>query len=281
LDKQKGFTLIELLVVISIIALLLSIMLPALASVKERSQRIVCLSNLKNLTMAWYLYATDNGDMLMFASCDASMQGTSSVMEEEQYTDGSSTDNYSWVGQWRGGGDVPWYPEMTREQRIEWMLKRGMLWNYLRGDASVDNYSCPIAKRDEVLTYQLHSSMNGCRYYPKAFQEGACNRKLTKIKRPSDRSTFIDTGKFAFWNEFVSHYQSAMWFDLPPIRHNNGVTQSFADGHSEYWKWKDQDTIELGRWDWLSDGTVGAPVFQPGNPDLERMQKAAWGRLGY
>jgi prepilin-type N-terminal cleavage/methylation domain-containing protein len=58
--KLKGFTLIELLVVISIIALLLSILLPSLAKVKSLGKRIVCSSNMKQMTMAQFLYTSGN-----------------------------------------------------------------------------------------------------------------------------------------------------------------------------------------------------------------------------
>jgi prepilin-type N-terminal cleavage/methylation domain-containing protein len=55
-----GFTLIELLVVIAIIALLLSILLPSLNATKRLTKRLVCQSNLKQLTVAWHLYLDDH-----------------------------------------------------------------------------------------------------------------------------------------------------------------------------------------------------------------------------
>lgn len=59
-----GFTLIELLVVISIIALLLSILMPALAAVRQASQAVVCSTNLKTLGMSWSIYTTEFNDRL-------------------------------------------------------------------------------------------------------------------------------------------------------------------------------------------------------------------------
>ena len=58
-------------------------------------------------------------------------------------------------------------------------------------------------------------------------------------------------------------------------RHGNGTNFSFADGHSEYWKWKDPRTISYGMME------VGSGPDQKGNEDLYRVQKAVWGKLGY
>jgi prepilin-type N-terminal cleavage/methylation domain-containing protein len=66
-DKPcAGFTLLELLVVIAILAILASILLPALAKAKTTGQKIVCLNNTKQLTMAWLMYADDHEDRLIY-----------------------------------------------------------------------------------------------------------------------------------------------------------------------------------------------------------------------
>jgi prepilin-type N-terminal cleavage/methylation domain-containing protein len=64
--KQKfGFTLVELLVVIGIIALLISLLLPALSQAKFQGQRIKCLSNERQIGMYMEMYANDNHGLLI------------------------------------------------------------------------------------------------------------------------------------------------------------------------------------------------------------------------
>src|SRR5258708_719419 len=87
--RSAGFTLVELLVVIGIIALLISILLPALSRARESGNRVKCLANLRQLTFAWMSYANDNKGWMPGA-------GTAT-------TDPTTGLAYSWIGR-RGAG---------------------------------------------------------------------------------------------------------------------------------------------------------------------------------
>src|SRR5437773_2015983 len=67
-QESRGFTLIELLVVIAIIAILASLLLPALGRAKLKARGVQCMNNHRQLALAWRMYVDDNNDVLPFAS---------------------------------------------------------------------------------------------------------------------------------------------------------------------------------------------------------------------
>jgi len=77
--RQSAFTLIELLVVIAIIAVLIAILLPSLGKAKERAKRSVCLSNLRQVHLAFTYYANDNNERVPLGYRSASKQFNSMI----------------------------------------------------------------------------------------------------------------------------------------------------------------------------------------------------------
>jgi prepilin-type N-terminal cleavage/methylation domain-containing protein/prepilin-type processing-associated H-X9-DG protein len=253
MKKIRAFTLIELLVVIAIIAILLSVLVPGLKRVKEQGKRGVCLNNLRELMIAWNLYADDNGGKIV--------NGNTSLGTFNK-------DGTCWV-YWPGWG-------ATEQAQIKG-AEAGLLFPYCD---TVKIYRCPTGLRDEVVTYTIVDSMNGYDSIPGA--RGIIRNK-SQIRTAAQQAVFLDEGKLspASWTIW---YDQERWWDQITARHGNGTDFSFADGHSEYWKWTDPRTLKVCNADyndWQNTLRTGALSLQPGNEDLHLVQRAVWGKLGY
>ncbi len=268
MGKQRGFTLVELLVVIAIIALLMAILMPALNRARELGRRSVCLGNLKQLALAWIMYTDENASNLVRGIGGNDITGphpldaSKTIMLEK-----------SWTGNVDPGTN-------TRAQENE--LRQGALWDYAK-DEKV--YRCPAGKVGHQLTYAIVDSMNGQQQTDTVADQVWCSNR-GDISKASERIVFIDVGE-ALWgnvgggdngiHSYHVSYNSEIWMHSPPVRHRDGVTVSFADAHSVYWKWKGNDTIDYGR----NSTTDVAPTTTEGGIDLRQMQKAVYGRIKY
>jgi prepilin-type N-terminal cleavage/methylation domain-containing protein/prepilin-type processing-associated H-X9-DG protein len=260
MSKRKGFTLIELLVVIAIIAVLLAILLPAINRVKEQGKRAVCLQHLRQLGIGWIMYADDNDDKLVNGAI------------------GYSNSNQSW-GDHRG--ELAWvdaYSNTDTEAQLRG-IRDGALFPYMKEEAI---YKCPTGRRGQALTYAIMFSMNAVNHTPTQGVRGAFIKKRSEISDPAPayRLVFIDEG-YMTPDAFAVYYDQEVWWDDPPVRHGDGSTMSFADGHTEHWKWKGTDTIKVAR-DAENEYPGGwTPETPAGFRDLHRVQKGTWGKLGY
>jgi len=254
MSKKEGFTLIELLVVIAIIAVLMAILMPALNRVKEQGKRATCLNNLKQLTLAWIMYADENDDKIVNGDT-----GEYSIHANEP----------PWV-------QTDWEAGMTVKEK-ERAIKNGALWPYTK---ELRLYKCPTVNKvargsayEEIRrTYSVVDSMN-CKDWP---DMGATMlKRRLEIKHPAYRAVFLDDGgeSLAHMGGWTVYTQQEQWWDPPPVRHGDGTNFSFADGHSDCHKWKDPRTLEFGK-------QVPPTAFsetQPGNEDLRWAAIAVWG----
>ena len=232
-----AFTLIELLVVIAIIAIQAAMQLPALAAAKNKAKTTQCLNNTKQLTLAWIMYANDNNDRLV----NNHSNGNQAAGQSAWVTKG----NVFGVGTWNGSArDEASSPAMMNA----WAIKYGLLYPY-NGNAAI--YHCPsdlsldasapAIPRDR--SYSISCGMNWTNDDADATPSNGSFFKLTGIQNPSPvfASVFWDVSANSIDNnEFPCYNPGSMlaYYKLPTNRHSNGGLISFADGHSEYWKWR-------------------------------------------
>jgi prepilin-type N-terminal cleavage/methylation domain-containing protein/prepilin-type processing-associated H-X9-DG protein len=261
MSRKRAFTLIELLVVIAVIAILMAVLMPALSRAREQGKRAACLNNVKQMALAWNLYADDNDGKMV--------NGNTSVDSDPTPGAGYNRDQTCWV-YWPGRN-------ASEEQRII-DLRRGLLYTYC---PNVKLFKCPTGIRGEVVTYAIPDSMNG--YYAIQGATEQIKTLRTQIRSLSKQVIFLDEGRLspASWTIW---YDQERWWDQITARHGDGTNFSFADGHSEYWKWDDPRTLDVAEADydqWQNSGRNGGESTQPGNEDLHRVQRGVFGKLGY
>lgn len=273
---SRGFTLVELLVVISVIAVLMAILMPVLGRVREVGQRAVCLSNLRQLTLAWILYAEENdGRLVGGVAFQITKQGGKTLEP--------------WMG------TAFQYPE--NQSAIIDNPDKGALWPYIQ---DIDAYRCPRGFSGHAATYAVVCGANGATS-PGTTHRARVGKTVLHLSNYADimnpcaaqRAVFVDNGQTPNGDFYVPYLDPKWIFDsIPPLHHTNGITLSMADGHAEYWKWKGRETIkDLPRKmyqnvrgdvfvEMLEENSY-EPQTADGQYDLQRIQKAAWGRLGY
>lgn len=246
--KRKAFTLIELLVVVAIIALLLSVLIPALNAAKEYAVLAACLSNQKSVTMAWLLYAEANDGRLV----DGDTEPDESTPYDGWYTytdlqgNRIAARNFCSPPQDLNG--------MPRNEGLQDKIngfRKGGLWGFLENP---DVYHCPADKRfakDPSLgyrSYSLGATLSARGYASTTGEQYAVALKMSDFVNPGTKIVWLEendierTYNHRTWNVQI---MNRTWTDPFAIWHNKASTFSFADGHAESRKWEEKHTIEM------------------------------------
>ncbi len=237
---DRGFTLIELLVVIAIIAILAALLLPALSQAKQKAQGMSCLTNQKQLALAWVMYADDNNDLLVGLN---TYPNNSSIWRVQMsYITGCPT-------------------TLPPDQQVIWKVERGYSHPDPRYDGPLFKYApntavihCPgdpfyqlaVGKGFRWDSYSGVNGLNG---------ENKPNlSKRTQVMHPSERFIWVEGAdargeNVGSWQMTTNGtgalgFSDAKFGDSPAAFHG-GTTACFnyADGHAAMHKWMDGTTI--------------------------------------
>lgn len=253
---RKAFTLIELLVVIGIIAILTALLLTSLHLAKSKAKEVQCLNNMRQLVVAWQLYAADNNEALAYNA--------------------DFRDEKGWI---KGTMRFNDWPDNTN---TAYLLdpQHALLGGYTRSAAiyrcSEDQSKVTIngTVYPRVRSISMSMAMNSTGFWllpsggTKVFRKTSDIRELS----PSDAFVFIDEnpdgindGAFGVKIIKPNELSEALIVDFPATFHSGASVMSFADGSAARHKWRDTRTAPK-----VNYSNVGWKnmVPTPGNVDM-------------
>ena len=247
--KKKGFTLIELLVVISIIALLLSILLPSLKAAKKKAQGIICVSNISGLLKAYYSYSLDSHDELVSGNVPRYATNGTDISEyrKDYWVDAPQNQQKQFTGDPSG-------PPSLHEKQLG--IMRGALYDYV---GNFDSYHCPGDKSSKLVpnndnpfaenysfrSYSVSELLNGWHV-----DDPQAVTKFNEIVSPGTKFVFMGTTDTRGWNMGSWNFN---YKDDPPrsdtvaVWHRDRSGFGFADGHGELHEWEDEYIINAAQ----------------------------------
>jgi prepilin-type N-terminal cleavage/methylation domain-containing protein len=270
---RLGFTLIELLVVIAIIAILAAMLLPALAKAKLKATQATCLSNQRQMGLAFQMYAAENRDYIVAS------------LGEKGNPTSAKNPTYDADGYWGPPTPANWFTPAQALADVQGQLRtNNMLYQFA---PNVDVYHCPGDTRLKLTPDNTNPNKIGWAYDSYAKTDNMAGEgkgtitpyiKISEIRRSSDAFTFLEqtdsrgfnVGSFEFdWNGGGG---AQKYIDIIAMYHGNVNTEGFADGHAEHRRWIDSQITGQGLAASLQGNAISYSP-QPANtgPDFDYM----------
>jgi len=234
-----GFTLIELLTAIVIIGILAGLLATALAKAKGKAERLGCLNNARQLSLAWLLYAGDNNELLPYNLGGPASRGIAPKRD------------YNWVNNL-----MDWEVLNTDNTNTAFVAK-GSFAAFANRTARI--YRCPtdhvlseIQKQAgwpaRVRSYSMNAMVgdagNNSRYGTNIFNPQYRQfKRSTDFEQPTEIFVFVEEHPDSINDGyFLNRLEELEWIDLPASYHNGTADFTFADGHAETHRWINSDT---------------------------------------